>query len=560
MLLIISTWILILFFFVTTGTAVKVILNIENKGMLITALLGLFLQCLFLTSCSFFIKIGSSLFLINFIFQILIYYWKKKEIKDTIDDTIIELKSLTNLSKSTLLIILLFSLSKCAQLPFIIDNESYYIQTIKWINEYGIVKGLANLHIFLAQNSPFHILQAGFNFNFLTDRMNDLNGLILCMTSTYFILEFEKQYKENKKKHWIGLVIIFNILFFQFINSPSPDLIIILLTQIIIYIYMEKNNDFSNFKIITFFLLTLIFIKITIAPFGLLILLIISKEKKRILFFSILSILFISTLMIKNTVITGYPLYPSSIAKINVDWKIPEKTLNFISSTTVNSGYFKGDIINDPSLIIKLKSWILMPGINRIFNIGMLLLFIFTPFTQEFKSNRKIKVIYYIFLIHFILLLLISPQFRFFLPEFVFLTALSINYVLNKMNFRINNFRILLVLAILFPLLSIGFIDYKIFTTNKLHQSNSKFNWIQIFIPEKNSKYTDMRFEKIKEGNLEYYSPTVNFFFFGTSNGELPCVNKVQIEYFKTNEGIVPQLRTNEIKDGFYSKKVKVNE
>ena len=35
-------------------------------------------------------------------------------------------------------------LAQSATLPFIIDNESYYIQTIKWLNEYGFVKGLAN--------------------------------------------------------------------------------------------------------------------------------------------------------------------------------------------------------------------------------------------------------------------------------------------------------------------------------------------------------------------------------------------------------------------------------
>lgn len=560
MVLIFLSWILILCFFVTTGTALKAILKIESKGIFITALLGLFTQCFILTCCSFFFKVGFSLFLINFFIQIILFNWKKREIKDQIEDTFLDIKSLANFFKICLLFILLFSLLKCAQLPFIIDNESYYIQTIKWINDYGFVKGLANLHVFLAQNSPFHVLQAGFNFNFLTNRINDLNGLILLLSSTYFIIEFEKQYKKNHKIHWIGLVMVFNILFFQFINSPSPDLIIILTTQIIIYYYLEKENNLSNFKISTIFLLSLFFIKITIAPFGLLLLFILNNEKKRILFFGVCSSLFITVLILKNIIITGYPLYPTSFCKVNVDWRIPEETLDFISSATINSGYFKGVIIKNSSLLIKLKSWILMPGINRIFNIGMVLLFIVTPFIKEFKSNRKIKVVYFVLMIHFVLLLLSSPQFRFFLPEFVFLFVLILNAIFHKINIEMNSIRVLLMLLILVPLILIEFVDYKNFTNNKLHQSKSKVNLGQLNIPEKNSKYPEIHFEKIKEGNLNYYSPEENFFFFGTANGELPCVNKVQIEYFKQKFHYIPQMRTKDLKDGFYSKKVSENE
>jgi hypothetical protein len=201
-----------------------------------------------------------------------------------------------------------------------------------------------------------------------------------------------------------------------------------------------------------------------------------------------------------------------------------------------------------------------MPGINRIFNIGMVLLLIVTPFIKEFKSNRKIKVVYFILLTHFVLLLLSSPQFRFFLPEFVFLFVLILKTVCSKFNIEMNSIRVLLMLLILIPLILIELIDYKNFTNNKLHQSKSKFNLGQLIIPEKNSKYPEMYFEKIKEGNLHYYSPKENFFFFGTANGDLPCVNKVQLEYFKQKFHYIPQMRTKDLKDGFYSKKVSENE
>lgn len=558
MALLFLTWLLLLFFFITTGATISKLLRFKTKNALLTILIGLFGQCFVLTCCSFFFKLGLTLFLINFSIQIALFAWQRYAILSQIKETILDVKRLAKWSKLALLLVFVISLLKCAQLPFIIDNESYYIQTIKWLNEYGFVKGLANLHIFLAQNSPFHVLQAGFNFSFISDQFNDLNGFVLVVCCLYFIIEFEKQFKQNNKTHWIGLVLIFNILFFQFVNTPSPDLIIILVTQIILYLYIEKENNSSNFKVICLLFLFLFFIKITIAPIGLLVLFISWKEKKRLLFLMLVSAVLASVLIAKNTVISGYPFYPASVSKAKVDWIVPEKMMHFISSATINYGYFKENVSNNVSLLSKLKSWVTMGGINRIFNLGCLMLFVITPFTIAFKSSQKIKVVYLVLAFHFVFLLFISPQFRFFIPEFVFLSVVLCHSIFK--NFKINSLRIVLVLLLVLPLLVIEFIDFKNFTSNKLHQTKAKFKWTQVIVPEKNSKYPNMNFEKITEGNLGYYSPKENFFFYGTANGKLPCVNKVQIDYFKQKNNFVPQLRTTDLKDGFYSKKINENE
>ncbi len=522
--------------------------------------LGLFLQCFLLTCFCFFYKLGLSVFIFNSLIQIGIFIWKKEEIIQSTYETLNDLKSLNKISKLILISILFFSLLKCAQFPFIIDNESYYLQTIKWFNEFGFVKGLGNLHIFFAQSSPFHVLQAGFNFNFFTNRINDLNGLILVVSSGFFISEFEKKYLQNAIKHWIGLILIFNILLFQFISAPSPDLLTLLLCQVIFYLFLEQEENFSNFKLITIFFLFLFFIKITIAPIGLIILIILSKKSNRIFFFVLSSFLIIGVLILKNIVITGYPLFPFNFIELNVDWRIPENLLNFIIDVTKKAGYFKGNAIKNPSLFTKLSSWFQLGGINRLFNYGILLLFILTPFTREFKTNIKYKRLYFVLLIHFVILLLTSPQFRFFLPEFVFLFVLVFQFLINYLKISFQKIQLLILAAILSPLLLVEFIDYKIFTQNKLHQTKSNYHWSQIFIPEKNSKYSDIKFEKSKDGNLEYNSPKENFFFYGTGNGDLPCVNKVQIDYFKKRFFILPQQRTSDLKDGFYSKNILINE
>ncbi|WP_310380315.1 LIC_10190 family membrane protein [Flavobacterium sp.] len=554
MILIALSWLVLLLFFIPTGIALKSLLNLKSTGNYIPIFLGIFIQCLGLSICAFFFKIGLELFIANFILSIGLSIWKSKEIKENLKGIKSDLKNLSTISKLSVVSIFIFSLYKCAQFPFIIDNESYYIQTIKWLNEYGYVKGLGNLHIYFGQNSSFHVLQAGFNFNFLTDRSNDLNGFLLNLSSLYFITEFEKRNKINSEIHWIGLVLGFNILFFQFINAPSPDLSIVLISQILFYYFLDKEDSLDNFKIITLLFLFLILVKITIAPFVLIIIYLAYNNKKRILFLLISGAVVAAVLIIKNTIITGYPLYPLNVFPINTDWKIPQELLEFISYITQKAGYFKNSALHNPTLLQKLDSWLHLGGINRIFNVGMLFLFGIGIFTKKIQTQIRYKILYIIFLIHFIILLLTSPQFRFFLPEFVFFSVLILNSIFTHFKTSIKFIQYAVLISIVLPMILIEFIDYKNFTENKLHQQTEKNSWNQILTPNKNSKYAEIKFEKIKEGNLNYYSPTENFFFYGTANGELPCVNKVQIDYLKKKYHFKPQLRTSNLGDGFYSK------
>lgn len=560
MLLILLTWIILLLFFVSSGIALKSILKLTSTGVYIPVFLGLFLQSILLTLCAFFTSIGSFILVSNSCLLLLLLLWKKNEIKTSFKETFNDLASLSRISKLFLIALLLFSLAKSAQYPFIIDNESYYLQTIKWINDYGIVKGLGNLHIFFAQTSPFHILQAGFNFSIITDRINDLNGFIFITTSLFFIVEFEKKHAEKKEIHWIGLVLVFNVLFFQFLSAPSPDLPIILLSQVLFYYYLEKELTDSNFLLLLILFLFLFFIKITSAPFGVLLLFLIVKSKKRA-FYLLLFGGFISTILLfKNYFLTGYPIYPFHFFSCEVDWKIPSELLKFISIATENAGYFKTNSIQNSTVFNKLSSWIQLDGINRFFNWGILMLFIVAPFTNKIRTQIKYKILYSLLVLHFLSLLVTSPQFRFFLPEFIFLFALIISAIIRFFNLSFRQIKTLILASLLLPISIIFFIDYSNFTNNKLHQKKEKYHWSQVLIPEKNTQYPNLIFEKIQEGNLEYYSPRENFFFYGNANGSLPCVNKVQLEYFKKKYFILPQQRTKSIKDGFYSKRLPKND
>ena len=58
----------------------------------------------------------------------------------------------------------------------------------------------------------------------------------------------------------------------------------------------------------------------------------------------------------------------------------------------------------------------------------------------------------------------------------------------------------------------------------------------------------------IEDHNFYYNSPVNVDFFWGTANGEIPCVNKKQIDYFEQKYNVKPQMRSDNLKDGFYAK------
>jgi len=560
MILIALSWILLLLFFIPCGIALEYLFRLNSNKITFSILFGMVFQTVLLTICAFFAAIDLTVFIGNIILTSILTILYRKEIVAKITFFLSEFKTLSDYLKIILLLILVSVLLKSAQFPFILDNESYYIQTIKWLNEYGFVKGLANLNIAFGQTSGWHILQSGFNFNFLTERINDINGFLFLVCSYYFIAEFDKNWKKQQEFHWIGFILIFNLLSYQFINSPSPDLPLFLIAQILFYLFLKPSKTIENQKIIIVLFAYLLFLKITIAPLGLLLVYQFYQERK-IRFFLLITILIFTVLWIaKNTILTGYPLFSMVNIKYPCDWIVPETLVNDFNSSIENHEFSSVSKFKNLSVLEKFFIWIQLDGINRIFNIGILLLFFIAPFTKKIRTVFEYKVLYLLLFIHFIIVFLLSPQFRFFLAEFIFLTVLVFSDVLNKLKINYQLVKTILLMVALLPIISIYFIDLKSLTKNKHLQEFEKISLSQILLPEKNSKYSEIKFEKITTGNFHYFSPKENFFSYGTANGKLPCMNKVRIEYYKKKYHFIPQLRTYNLADGFYSKKIAKNE
>ena len=156
------------------------------------------------------------------------------------------------------------------------------------------------------------------------------------------------------------------------------------------------------------------------------------------------------------------------------------------------------------------------------------------------------------FAVHFILLLITSPQYRFFLPEIFVFLSIAAAYIFNRFK-TTGPYRYATAFAVLATLVVFIPAGFSGFTKNKLHQANGAVAWHQLYRPEQGTKFPEMEYEEVALGNLKYYSPKDAPLIYITANGPLPCVNTRQIKYFAKYTGYYPQLLGSDISEGFVS-------
>ena len=562
MLLIFLSWIYILSTTINFGVLTDKILGLKNKNFVIYSFLGLFAVTLLASIWAIFGRINAEFHAVLLISNFLIYYKWSNKIQETYRTFWKTLKTLSNGLQIYLFVVLLLILAQCSTLPYIIDNESYYIQTIKWLNEYGFVKGIANLHLYLGQNSGWHVAQSVFNFSFLYLNFNDLSGYCLLL-GVLFSVEKLHFYFENKNLSYLvlGVFPLATIYFFQFISAPSPDIPVYVLTFIILFYFLEnfKNCSSEMFNLSVILILFMLYIKSTSILFVLLLFPLFLQNfrvlRKGLLIPSFVAIFILLLFITKNIIVSGSILFPSKFDyAFAPDYSIPK---------TVESNYY--DIIRYfgynvnanqyrvMSIFELVQNWFMMPKLNGVFNkLSIILIFVVPFFIYKFCNKKSLWIVYILMVLQMLILFSTSPQYRFFMNFILYF--LSFCFVCIVRNYKIITAALLFSLI---PLIFILFIPIRLsyFTNNKFMSQSNTFSIKAILFPEENSKMkTD--FEVLKIGNLKYYSPIENDFFYGTGNGPLPCVNKTQIEYYKKEFNVIPQMRTNDLKDGFYSKKL----
>ncbi|PQA95623.1 hypothetical protein B0A69_04390 [Chryseobacterium shigense] len=288
--------------------------------------------------------------------------------------------------------------------PYILDHFGYYVPTIKWLTEYGLVKGISNLDLTLGQMSVWHIFQAGFSG--FSDPFLRMNAILLIIYTLYIF----------ERKSWVQLSFIPVLLLFS--QSPSPDLPVITLSLIILNELITGNKNITLLWAYAVFIFS---IKPTMIWLPLLIFLssgLVSKPNYKHTFFGILILLLF---FIKNIWTFGYPIFPVAIGDLGISWKPNPEVLKISSEYAIQKTYdmqYTYEEIQKFSPYDAVRNWFSLEGIKSKINILFISgLAIFSVFA--FIKKKKIVTLICISLwIKSLLVLAFSAQYRFFIDVF----------------------------------------------------------------------------------------------------------------------------------------------
>lgn len=564
MILILLSWCYIFFTAVTFGIAFSKVMRIQLLDSTTTTIFGLFSITVLGTLWAFFGPIAIAFNSVLLALSVLFWYKNKYAFTSIWQNTVSKIKSYSLPFKILLAVSSFLILAQSATLPFIIDNESYYIQTIKWLNEYGLVKGLANLHLFFGQTSGWHIAQSVYSFSFLYDRFNDLNGFCMLLLN-FFAFESLHAYftKGNRLDLIFGLLPLTYAFLFQFISSPSPDFPVYVFGFLVFSLYLKKDVNGDNFIFISTLALFAFFIKSTAVILLLFPFLILIRNFK-VLKSSVLPLLTISfgvflLFVLKNSMLTGYPLFPLLCFRLSeLDYTVPSIIMDFFfSKSMLNSFYIDNSLFTSASLTDLMKHYFLHNGMAGYIGILSVMMLLITPIVIiRNRLSRHLWIIYFAFIALGVLLCFTSAQYRFYVYFTLFFVVLLLSVFISSQRWivRLYGLSLLIVALLVFVPISFGSL-----TDNNLLSQNNTVNFKNILIPESNSKWKP-EFKGSSVGNMIYQTPIDNSFFWVTGNGKLPCVNEVQIEYFEHGFLYIPQQRSIDLNDGFYAQKISGHE
>lgn len=345
---------------------------------------------------------------------------------------------------------------------------------------------------------------------------------------TFMLLTLDKKLNQNQM---ISIGLLFSWILVFFIDSPSPDLPIILFSFLAFSIYYNQLKSYYWFAILL--LISGVFIKITLAP--LLILLLFLMRKKRNIFYTLFFASLCASLWIfKNLFISGYPFYPLNIQFSEVDWAMNKKIfLHFLDFSSTQNFEL---------------------NLDQLFFYGaFIVLFIILVFSFFKKWVNELKIILIIILLHFVFLMMTSPQIRFIIPDLMIILSIFISKFFQKsIILKIGLIANGLIILFLLKTPNFSFLDQ----SKMINSDKRKINF-SLLEPAPNSQFYSLGTDNHTIGNLEYSSPPKSKFFFNTGDGPLPTSSHRMLEYFHQQYNVFPQLRTNDLKDGFRAKSTK---
>lgn len=222
-----------------------------------------------------------------------------------------------------------------------IDTPLYHMQAVFWVERYGVIPGLGNLHNRFAYNSAFVPLQALFSFRWLVGQsLHTVNGYICCVSVIYavFTSSIWKRGSLKLSDLFKFVIILYVFQFAIVISSPSTDTLAMILALYIAAKWselLEHKAGIEGYAFLCEVAVYAITVKLSAAFMMVLaiypaIQLIKYKKWKSIVGHLGAGVAILIPWIIRNIIISGYLLYPYfELDLFRVDWKMPRSILEY---------------------------------------------------------------------------------------------------------------------------------------------------------------------------------------------------------------------------------------
>lgn len=420
--------------------------------------------------------------------------------------------------------------------PFILDHFGYYVPTIEWLKNFGLVKGISNLDIIIGQTSFWHIYQSGFSH--FIDIYFRINVFLL---SVFVIYTFES-------RRWVLLTFVPILMLFT--QSPSPDLPVLALSLIILNEILNHSKKSSFLFSLSVFIFCIKPTMIWLPLFTGIYYLVLKKRSLKLLIpGAVIFIIF----TIKNLYLFGYPIFPIELFDINLAWK-PHPGLLKISSefglTKTFDSQYSIDEIRNFSTFDYLYHWLTLDGIKSKINLAFIITLIAFGIFCIIKKRKVYTLLFLSILLKSIIVIIISAQYRFFIDVFLVFGFI----LLYKSWYAFGKISSLGLSVCVLILLSLPTILQQQIPSFNLGSMMSGFNKKQFLEP---SHYEFKKFTSHQIGNLKFNTVKNYPFSFDTP---VPAITSNLLSRYE-KLGIFPQLiKDNDIKSGFIWKTLKKND
>ena len=265
------------------------------------------------------------------------------------------------------------------------DSDLYHAQAIRWIEEYGIVRGLGNLHVRLAYNSSAFPLSALYSFRFLGGQSYHVMSGFFALLLAWQCVDIKNVLRRGHPviSDFARLAAIYYLFtIYDEMMAPASDYFLSCLVFYIIIHWLDMNvrHERSYLPYILLALLGVfaITIKLSAAPMLLLTIVPIyklfhnrTKEKMRAFWVSVaLAFVIVLPFLIRNIILSGWLLYPVTFLDFfGFYWEIPKGLAAYdaLEIRTFGRGY--NDVATYGSVTMRewVPNWFAsITGLNKI--------------------------------------------------------------------------------------------------------------------------------------------------------------------------------------------------